>query len=85
MSVRDRVGPPKSPVASGPPCPALRVTSPDAAHVSTDEIAALVAVFSALGTSTSAPREARSAWSTPQLRRPVHPGPGAWRSSALPR
>ena len=49
-----------------------------------EEVAAIVAVFAALG-STEAPRKKpRSLWATPQLRTPIHPGPGAWRASALP-
>ena len=50
-----------------------------------EEIAAIVAVFAALGSAGEAPKKKpRSLWATPQLRTPIHPGPGAWRASALP-
>jgi hypothetical protein len=50
-----------------------------------EEIAAIVAVFTALGTTGEAPKKKpRSLWSTPQLRTPLRPGPGAWRASGLP-
>jgi hypothetical protein len=65
--------------------PALRVVHGDATP---EEIAALVAVLLArpgdAGVPPAAP--ARSAWAdrSRQLRRPLHPGPGAWRRSAWP-
>ncbi|MGY0540739.1 acyl-CoA carboxylase subunit epsilon [Nocardioides sp. YJ-D4] len=50
-----------------------------------EEVAAIVAVFAALGSAGEAPKKKpRSLWATPQLRTPIHPGPGAWRASALP-
>ena len=54
-----------------------------------EEIAALVAVLvtrAANGTAPSQVRSVPSAWSdrSRQLRRPLFPGPGAWRRSALP-
>ncbi|MEU0270203.1 acyl-CoA carboxylase subunit epsilon [Nocardioides sp. NPDC006303] len=50
-----------------------------------EEIAAIVAVFAALGSAGEAPKKKeRSLWATPQLRTPLHPGPGAWRASGLP-
>jgi hypothetical protein len=70
--------------------PALRVVRGDATP---EEIAALVAVLlarsaSAAGEvpSASASVPARSAWSDRSrlLRRPLQPGPGAWRRSGLP-
>jgi acyl-CoA carboxylase epsilon subunit len=68
--------------------PALRVVRGDATP---EEIAALVAVLmarsgSASGAARLGVRPARGAWSdrSRQLRRPLHPGPGAWRRSALP-
>jgi hypothetical protein len=62
----------------------LRVIRGDATP---EEIAALVAVLmSRPGGDESPAREAPSAWSDKSrlLRRPLQPGPGAWRSSALP-
>jgi hypothetical protein len=75
--------------------PALRVIRGDATP---EEIAALVAALFASAASAAsgsaspaaagAPggRPARSAWSDRSrlVRAPVHPGPGAWRRSALP-
>ncbi len=65
--------------------PALRVVRGDATP---EEIAALVAVLlSRPGDDEPPPAGPRSAWAdrSGQLRRPLHPGPGAWRRSALPR
>ncbi|KQP64367.1 acyl-CoA carboxylase subunit epsilon [Nocardioides sp. Leaf285] len=66
-----------------PAAPVLRVVTPDATP---EEIAALVAVVSALGAGPAqAPR--RPEWSAPARlvrRNPPH-GPGGWRASALPR
>jgi hypothetical protein len=64
--------------------PALRVVRGDATP---EEIAALVAVLLARpGDDEVPPVPARSAWAdrSSQLRRPLRPGPGAWRRSALP-
>lgn len=49
-----------------------------------EEVAALVAVFSALGAPAPAPRKPRSLWAAPQPRQQLHAGPGAWRASAMP-
>jgi hypothetical protein len=54
-----------------------------------EEVAALLAVLSAAAASQDpdpAPRP-RSGWSSREhaVRRPLAPGPGAWRASALPR
>ena len=65
--------------------PVLRVINPDATP---EEIAALVAVFSALGSaSDEAPKRPRPAWSDPArgVRQTHRFGPGAWRASGLPR
>ena len=65
--------------------PLLRVVRGDA---SPQEIAALVAVLASRpAVPDVAPEPTRSAWSSrsAQLRRPVTPGPGAWRSSAFPQ
>ncbi|HEX9548853.1 MAG TPA: acyl-CoA carboxylase subunit epsilon [Acidimicrobiales bacterium] len=64
--------------------PLLRVVRGDATP---EEIAALVAVLMTRPTEDDAtPQPTRTAWSdrSRQLRRPLHPGPGAWRRSALP-
>jgi hypothetical protein len=67
--------------------PVLRVVRGDATP---EEIAAVVAVLLARSAASHAPppsaRPAPSAWADRSrlLRRPVHPGPGAWRRSALP-
>ena len=66
--------------------PLLRVVRGDATP---EEIAALVAVLLRAQPKASAPgpaRSARNSWSdrSRQLRRPLSPGPGAWRRSALP-
>ncbi|MER7605700.1 acyl-CoA carboxylase subunit epsilon [Nocardioides sp. NPDC127503] len=49
-----------------------------------EEVAAIVAVFSALGSAEPPKQKQRSLWATPKLRTPIHPGPNAWRASALP-
>jgi hypothetical protein len=63
--------------------PVLRVVTPDATP---EEVAALVAVLSALGSGgATAPRPA-SEWSAHhrKVRRTLPYGPGGWRSSGLP-
>ncbi|KQY56501.1 acyl-CoA carboxylase subunit epsilon [Nocardioides sp. Root140] len=64
--------------------PILKVVSPDATP---EEIAALVAVFSSLGTTEAPPRKRQSEWSANHRRVRVNysHGPGGWRSSGLPR
>ncbi len=65
--------------------PLLRVVNADATP---EEIAALVAVFSALGSaSADTPERPRSAWSDPAraVRQTHRNGVGAWRASGLPR
>ena len=67
--------------------PILRVVRGDATP---EEIAALVAVLLARSADAGAPGPARSvsgSWADRSrlLRRPLSPGPGAWRRSALPR
>jgi hypothetical protein len=65
--------------------PLLRVINPDATP---EEVAALVAVFSALGSATGGPpRRPRPAWNHParSVRQTHRSGPGAWRASGLPR
>lgn len=64
--------------------PALRIVNPDATP---EEIAALVAVFSALGDGGDTPRPKPRVWNHPDrlVRATYHSGPGAWRASGLPR
>jgi len=65
--------------------PLLRIVTPDA---TAEEVAAIVAVFSALGSGEApAPERRRPEWSAPaRLHRRTFPhGPGGWRSSGLPR
>jgi hypothetical protein len=69
-----------------PSQPLLRVVRGDATP---EEIAALVAVLLVRSADGEAPGPDRSVpgfWSdrAGQLRRPLYPGPGAWRRSALP-
>ncbi len=66
--------------------PLLRVIRGDATP---EEIAALVAVLAMRAAGDEAPGPDRSApgfWAdrASQLRRPLSPGPGAWRRSSLP-
>lgn len=65
--------------------PLLRVVSGDPTP---EELAALVAVVAARsGGAVEPPRAPTSRWAARGLllRRPLHPGPGAWRACALPR
>ena len=65
--------------------PVLRVIRGDATP---EEIAALLAVLMSrtAASEPEAPSPVRSAWSDRSrlVRRPLHPGPGGWRRSALP-
>lgn len=68
-----------------PPAPLLRVVNPDA---TAEEVAALVAVFAALGSAGDEPPARRTPeWSAPhrRVRRTHLSGPGGWRSSGLAR
>ncbi len=65
--------------------PMLRVVSPNATP---EEVAALVAVFAAIGSAAQEPPPRRTPeWQANHRKvRVSHPhGPGGWRSSALPR
>jgi hypothetical protein len=66
------------------PPPLLRIVTPDATP---EEIAALVAVFSALGSGEEPPARRTPEWSAHhrKVRATFPHGPGGWRSSALPR
>lgn len=64
--------------------PVLKVVNPDATP---EEVAALVAVFSAMGGGEGEPkRRPRPEWNAPHrlVRRSFPHGPGGWRSSGLP-
>ena len=52
-----------------------------------EQVAALVAVLSGIGGEDEAPAGPVSQWSSPArlVRAPLHPAPGGWRASALPR
>ena len=52
-----------------------------------EQLAALIAVVAARGGGEEEPAPPRSLWGAPAAahRRPLTPGPGAWRASALPR
>ncbi|WP_020498488.1 acyl-CoA carboxylase epsilon subunit [Sciscionella marina] len=69
-----------------PEKPMLRVVrgTPDDA-----ELAALTTVLAAAGASNPAgeAKQRRSRWAdrAALLRKPLHPGPGAWRASGMPR
>ena len=65
--------------------PVLRVVKGDPTP---EEVAALVAVIAALGSGPADEKpKPRSAWADParRLRAALPHGPGAWRSSGLPR
>ena len=69
---------------AAPAAPVLRVVNPDATP---EEIAALVAVFAAVGGDAPAPPRPRPEWNAPHrlVRRTLPHGLGGWRSSAAPR
>ncbi|WP_310964440.1 acyl-CoA carboxylase subunit epsilon [Nocardioides terrisoli] len=64
--------------------PLLRVLTPG---TTAEEVAALVAVLSAMGSDAPEPPRRTSAWSDPRRRlTPSYPhGPGGWHASGLPR
>lgn len=72
-----------SPPAEDASPPVLRVVTPDA---SPEEVAALVAVFAAMGGGEPPAPRRRPEWNAPaRLVRQAPPaGPGAWRASGLP-
>jgi hypothetical protein len=69
---------------SGAQPPLLKIVNPDATP---EEIAAVVAVFAALGSGEEAPPRQTPEWSAHHRKvRSTYPhGPGGWRSSGLPR
>lgn len=70
------------PDGNRPAPPVLRVITPDATP---EEVAALVAVFTAMGGEATPPRR-RPEWNAPHrlVRRTHTARPGAWRASGLP-
>ncbi|MEP9361774.1 acyl-CoA carboxylase epsilon subunit [Nocardioides sp. CN2-186] len=64
--------------------PALRIINGDATP---EEVAAVVAVLSALGGPAAPARRRTPSWSAPHrlVRRTLPHGPGGWRASSLPR
>jgi hypothetical protein len=74
-----------APVSEKQPRPLLRVVR---GTPSDEELAALTAVLAAFPHGAADTRSPRgSTWAAPaaRLRTPLHPGPGAWKASALPR
>lgn len=69
---------------NAPTAPVLRIVTPNATP---EEVAAIVAVFSAIGGAEAPAQKPAPAWSANHRRlRPQHPhGPGGWRASGLPR
>lgn len=61
--------------------PLLKVITPDATP---EEVAALVAVFAAIGGDAAAPEKPRSEWASParRMRPPLAHYRGAWQASA---
>lgn len=70
--------------AGTPPSPVLRIVTPS---TTPEEVAAIVAVLSALGGGDAPAPKRRPEWNAPhRMARPaVSHGPGGWRASALPR
>jgi len=67
----------------GSEAPLLRVLTPDATH---EQVAALVAVFSAIGNGSAPAPKPRSEWASSARRLRTLPphGRGAWKASGLP-
>lgn len=75
----------EQPAEPGPTAPVLRVVNGDATP---EEVAAIVAVLASLGGGAAAPAATPPPeWNAPRrLTQVTYPsGPGAWRSSGLPR
>jgi hypothetical protein len=68
--------------------PLLRIVTP---NTTPEEVAAIVAVFAAMGGGEPAPEPPRSLWASPERGMRTAPGRalaagrGAWRASGLPR
>lgn len=73
---------------AAPAAPLLRIITPS---TTPEEVAAIVAVFSALGSGEPAEEAVKSEWASPARKLRTYPGRtpahgrGAWRASALPR
>ncbi len=84
----DETSPEATPEAAEPAQPLLRIVTPD---TTPEEVAAIVAVLSALGGGAPAPEPPRSEWASPARGvrsapgRALAHGRGAWRASGLPR
>jgi hypothetical protein len=63
--------------------PDLKVINSDATD---EEIAAITAVFAAMGGATTRPKKPTSVWAanSRKMRPAIRRGPGAWRASGLP-
>ena len=74
----------EAPAEAVEPPPLLRIITPD---TTPEEVAAIVAVFSAMSSGDVAPARRRSEWNSPyrQVRPFYSHGPGGWRSSGLPK
>jgi hypothetical protein len=70
-------------VSEGDERPLLRIINGDA---TAEEVAAVVAVFAALGGAAEPARRRTAEWSAPhrKVRVTLPHGPGGWRSSSLP-
>jgi hypothetical protein len=83
---RSTVGTEEVPDEAAPQRPALRIVRGDPTP---EEVAALTAVLAAATGGPGEPEDAgpASVWVEREtlVRRPLTPGPGAWRASALPR
>ncbi len=66
---------------TSPEPPLLKVITPDATP---EQVAAIVAVFAAMGGGAPAPEKPRSEWAAParRMRLPLPHGRGAWQASA---
>lgn len=75
---------PDESTTTAPAAPVLRVVNADATP---QEIAVLVAVFSAMGGGEAPAKKAPSQWAAPArtARRLLPHGVGGWRASGLPR
>lgn len=69
--------------ASTPPSPSIEIVG----DATPEQVAALVAVLSGLGGGAEPAAGPVSRWASRErmVRHEVHPGPGGWRASGLPR